>query len=66
MVKKTTRTKAVKRGRRQSESKPVRLEMLLEDYDRLARCAKRMGLSLASYARMSVLAQIRKDEEEGS
>jgi hypothetical protein len=44
----------------------IRLEMTPEDHKRVMRCAKRLGLSLASYARMSVLIQIRKDEEGGN
>ena len=42
----------------------VRLELRPEDIERLERVASVKGLSKASYARMAVLAQIKKDEAE--
>jgi hypothetical protein len=43
-------------------SKPVRLELSPDDHERLEQCARRRGLSLASYARQAVLERITADE----
>jgi hypothetical protein len=45
--------------------KPIRLGLPPADYERLERCARERGLSLASYARQAVLAAIKADEAEG-
>lgn len=42
--------------------KAVRLDLDATNYARLVRCARRLGLSLASYARMAVLGRIDNDE----
>ena len=44
----------------------VRLDLTPADHDRLAECAERRGLSLASYARMAVLDLVRRDEKDAS
>ena len=47
---------------------PVRFEMLAEDYQRLERQARKLGLSKASYAKMCVMKGIgrtRKKEARG-
>jgi hypothetical protein len=62
MAKKTGAKKVVVTKPR--KGKPVRLDMVAEDYERLERCARHRGLNLASYARMAVLALIRRDEDE--
>ena len=43
----------------------VRLDLSDRDYERLERVAEERGLNKSSYARMAVLAQIRRDESEG-
>jgi hypothetical protein len=43
-------------------AKPVRLDLLDQDYERLEVCARRMGVTKAAYARIAVLKQIRADE----
>jgi hypothetical protein len=45
-------------------AKAVRLDLTEKDHERLERVATEKGLNMASYARMAVLAQLRKDEEE--
>jgi hypothetical protein len=42
----------------------VRLDLNDRDYERLGRIADERGLNKSSYARMAVLAQLRRDEEE--
>src|SRR5262249_43832760 len=42
----------------------VRLDLSDKDYERLERVAEERGLNKSSYARMAVVAQIRRDEEE--
>jgi hypothetical protein len=44
--------------------KPVRLDLSPVDFERLEVCAKRRGLTKASYARMAVLDLVRADEAE--
>jgi hypothetical protein len=63
MAKKATGAKKVQ-ATRERKGVAVRLDMSPEDHERLERCAKRRGLTKASYARMAVLALIRGDEEE--
>jgi hypothetical protein len=48
------------------EVKGVRLDLSPTDHDRLDRCARERGLSMASYARQAVLTMIRSDERENS
>ncbi len=42
----------------------VRFDLTEKDHERLEPVATEKGLNMASYARMAVLAQLRKDEEE--
>jgi hypothetical protein len=42
----------------------VRLDLSDKDYQRLERVTEERGLNKSSYARMAVLAQLRRDEEE--
>ena len=42
----------------------VRLDLSDKDYERLERVTEERGLNKAGYARMAVLAQLRRDEEE--
>ena len=44
----------------------VRLELPMEDYRRLERQARKLGLTRASYARMKVMQGIAADEGKGS
>jgi hypothetical protein len=43
----------------------VRLELPMEDYKRLERQARKLGLTKASYARMKVMQGIAADEGKG-
>jgi hypothetical protein len=45
-----------------TRTKPVRLELSLEDHERLTRQARKRGLSNASYARMVMLERLEQDE----
>lgn len=47
----------------EKETKPVRLEMNVEDYVRLDRAARRRGLSKAAYARMTILKELDQEDE---
>lgn len=42
----------------------ARLELPDEDYERLKKVAKSLGLGVAAYIRQAVARQIRKDEDE--
>jgi predicted DNA-binding protein len=42
----------------------ARLELPDEDYERLKRVAKSLGLGVAAYIRQAVMRQLRRDEEE--
>jgi hypothetical protein len=50
----------------QRTSKPIRLDLPPDDFERLERCAKKKGLTKSSYARMAVLEYIRADEAKAS
>jgi hypothetical protein len=56
--------KGGRKVRAREETKSVRLDLTVVDCLRLEDCARRKGLSMASYARMAVLEAIRKDEAE--
>lgn len=56
--------KGGKKVRARKETKAVRLDLTMADCLRLEDCARKKGLSMASYARMAVLEAIRKDEAE--
>jgi hypothetical protein len=56
--------KGGKKVRAKEATRPVRLDLAVADCLRLEDCARRKGLSMASYARMAVLEAIRKDEAE--
>lgn len=45
-------------------SKPVRLDVPAEDYDRLAAAAKKLGLSMSGYARMALFERLARDESK--
>ena len=49
---------------RKRTGKAVRLDLSPKDHDRLERASEERGLSKSSYARMAVLALIKRDEEE--
>jgi hypothetical protein len=57
---KTVTPTRVRKGR------PVRLDMTPEDHKRLEQCARRRGLTKASFARMAVLEFIQRDEGRSS
>jgi hypothetical protein len=42
--------------------KGVRLDLSSTDHERLGRCARERGLTMASYARMAVLERLKTDE----
>lgn len=42
--------------------KGVRLDLSEPDHERLERCARERGLTMASYARMAVLERMKSDE----
>jgi hypothetical protein len=56
--------KGGRKVRTKEVTKSVRLDLTVADCARLEECARRKGLSMASYARMAVLEAIRKDETE--
>jgi hypothetical protein len=45
------------------KTKPVRLDMLAEDHDRLRLRAAKARLSMAAYARMVLMREIEREEE---
>ena len=49
----------------QRSGKPVRLDLAVEDFERLERCARRKGLTKSAFSRMAVLELIRSVEAEG-
>jgi hypothetical protein len=61
MAKKRT-GKKMKAAEVEKVAKPVRLDLSPIDYERLERCARERGLSLAAYARQAVLERITADE----
>jgi hypothetical protein len=44
------------------ETKPVRLDLSLDDHERIERSAKRFGLSKSAYVRQSLFKQLEADE----
>jgi predicted DNA-binding protein len=46
-------------------TRPVRLDLAIEDHERLERCAKRLGLSKSSYVRLALFERMEADEEKG-
>ena len=46
--------------------RPVRLDLTEADHERLEQCAKQIGLTKASYARMAVMERIKADESKGA
>lgn len=43
-------------------TRPVRLDLTIEDHERLERCAKRYGISKSSYVRMTLFKGMESDE----
>jgi hypothetical protein len=46
-------------------TRPVRLDLTIEDHERLERCAKRYGISKSSYVRMKLFKGMESDEIKG-
>ena len=46
-------------------TRPVRLDLTLDDHKRVERLAKRYGLSKSSYVRMWLFKGMKSDESEG-
>jgi hypothetical protein len=49
-----------------TKAKAVRLELTPDDYTRLERRARALGLTKASYARMAVMKQLHREDLEES
>jgi hypothetical protein len=64
MAKKKQEAKNLVASQEERTPKAVRLDLAPEDYARLERCARRRGLTKASFARMAVLALIEQEEKE--
>jgi hypothetical protein len=62
---KKKRAAKVEATKEERATRPVRLDLSPTDHERLERCARRLGLSKSSYARMAVLERIRADEAGG-
>ncbi|MGP0068718.1 MAG: hypothetical protein ACLQGP_34595 [Isosphaeraceae bacterium] len=70
MAKKAAKGKPMNavKGRVRSGStlvKGVRLDLSEGDHERLERCSRELGLTMASYARMAVLERLKADEAGG-
>jgi hypothetical protein len=66
MAKKKPGAKNVIATQEERTAKAVRLDLTPADYARLERCARRRGLTKASFARMAVLALLEREEAEGT
>jgi len=64
MAKKRPGAKKVIATQDERTAKAVRLDLTPEDYARLEKCAKRRGLTRASFARMAVLDLLEREEAE--
>lgn len=62
MAKRNAGAKPMKAAEREKIGKAVRLILSAVDHERLEQAARAKGLSMASYARMSVLAALKVDE----
>ena len=65
MAKKSSNSMNAVKGRKRRTAtlvKGVRLDLTEADHERLERCARERGLTMASYARMAVLERIKTDE----
>lgn len=58
-------TRTAKAGAVDKATKPVRLDLTLEDHERLERLAKRHGLSKTSYVRLALFGRMEQDETKG-
>lgn len=63
MAKKKARKK-VSSTQEKRATMPVRLDLPLIDYERLERCARKRGLSRASYARQAVMDWMNRDDPQ--
>ena len=55
--------KEVQTTAEEKTTRPVRLDLLIADIERMERVAKARGLGKAAYARQAVLKAIKEDEE---
>ena len=67
MAKKTAKGKTMNATRERPGPSPtlvkgVRLDLSERDHERLERCSRERGLTMASYARMAVLERLKADE----
>ena len=58
------RVKQVNTAKEEQVTKAVRLDLSLQDHERLERCASRIGLSMSSCARMALLRWIQAEEAQ--
>ncbi len=58
--------KKVQAVQAERETRPVRLDLLIADVERLEVVARARGLNKAAYARQAVLEKIKADEEGGT
>jgi hypothetical protein len=47
-------------------TKPIRLDLSIKDHERIARSAKRFGLSKSAYVRVALFKQLEADEAGGN
>ena len=58
--------KATKKMTDEKVTKPVRLDLTIEDHERLGQQADRYGLSKAAYARMALFERMEADERRAA
>lgn len=63
MAKKTSKPPMQAAAQVERATKPVRLDVPLEDIERLQGAAKRLGLSMSAYARMALYERLERDEK---
>jgi hypothetical protein len=65
MAKKRARKVTVTEAQAEKETRPIRLDLSLEDHERIARCASRLGLSKSAYVRQATFERLIRDERNG-
>jgi hypothetical protein len=66
MAKRKAAPKVTPAATEERSTKPVRLDLGLEDHKRIERNAKRFGLSKSAYVRQALFKQLEADEGRGS
>jgi hypothetical protein len=65
MAKRKAAPKVTTAAATERSTKPVRLDLSLEDHQRIERNAKRFGLSKSAYVRQALFKQLESDEGRG-